>query len=172
MSSTFTHPTPIGPLSLRASEHGLTRVSTVRPAAPEDLDGSSGRAAEIIAQARSELDEYFAGSRRRFEVPIDLHRVGGEQRRILDYLFEHVGYGETITYGGISSALGLIDDGARRVGVAMARNPLMIVVPCHRVLGAGGKMTGYSGGGVGVKRRLLDLEGWTGSPGSQLELSL
>jgi methylated-DNA-[protein]-cysteine S-methyltransferase len=170
MSPTITHRTPIGPLALTASEDGLTRIASGQ-VGPDDPEGPA-RAAEIITQARRELDEYFDGRRRHFEVPIDLSRVGGEQRQILDYLAEHVGYGETITYGGISTALSLPDDGARRVGIAMARNPLMIIVPCHRVLGAGGKMTGYSGGGVGVKRRLLDLEGWDSSPGAQLELGL
>jgi methylated-DNA-[protein]-cysteine S-methyltransferase len=171
MSPSITHDTPIGPLALSASEDGLTRVAS-RRVSTDDVEGLSAHAAELIARARHELDDYFAGRLRRFEVPIDLSRVTGEQRQILDYLAEHVGYGETVTYGDISTALKLADDGARRVGIAMARNPLMIIVPCHRVLGAGGKMTGYSGGGVGVKRRLLDLEGWDRSPGSQLELGL
>ena len=107
--------------------------------------------------ARRELDEYFAGRLRQFNVPVDLHRVDGARRRILDALAE-VGYGETTTYGALAARLGLVDDGPRQVGVAMARNPVAIVVPCHRVVGAGGALTGY-GGGLPAKQTLLDLEG-------------
>ena len=94
---------------------------------------------------------------RQFSVPVDLRRVDGARRRILDGLAD-VGYGETTTYGDHAARLGLIDDGPRQVGAAMARNPVAIVVPCHRVLGAGGALTGYAGG-LARKRALLELEG-------------
>lgn len=161
-----THDTPHGPLTLVASDHGLTRVSfravrravpTAGPAAPAWLD-----------LARRELDAYFAGALRGFTVPVDLRRVEDGHRRILDALTD-VGYGQTTTYGALATRLGLIDDGPRQVGAAMARNPVLIVVPCHRVLGAGDTLTGYAGG-LAVKQALLDLERRDG-PG-QLKLAM
>jgi methylated-DNA-[protein]-cysteine S-methyltransferase len=156
-TSVLAHDTPIGRLTLAASDRGLTRVSFrgVRPVAVTDTAGPAARA--WLDLTRRELDDYFAGRLRQFSVPVDLHRVDDARRRILDALAD-VGYGETTTYGALATRLGLIDDGPRQVGVAMARNPVAIVVPCHRVLGAGGSLTGY-GGGLATKRALLDLEG-------------
>ena len=85
-----------------------------------------------------------------------MHRVPEPRLRILTAL-RGVGYGSTTTYGGLAAEVGLDGDGARQVGVAMARNPVAIVVPCHRVIGAGGKLVGYAGGLL-AKQRLLDLE--------------
>jgi len=166
----ISHDTPIGKLTLAASAQGLTRARLHR-AAPlpkpeaESIDPSVRR---WLDQARRELDEYFAGRRHEFSVPVDLSRVELHHRRVLDYLAD-VGYGRTSTYGALATALGLTEDGPRRVGAAMARNPVLIVVPCHRILGAGGKLTGYAGG-PGAKRWLLDLEGREHTP--QLDLHL
>jgi methylated-DNA-[protein]-cysteine S-methyltransferase len=148
------HPTPFGPLSLAASNEGLTRV-TFRPSRRPSASPSPS-AATWLELARHELDAYFAGALRTFTVPVDLSRVDTAHRIVLQALTA-VGFGETVTYGGLASAAGLVEDGPRKVGGAMARNPVLIVVPCHRVLGVGGKLTGYSGG-LAVKRRLLDLE--------------
>jgi methylated-DNA-[protein]-cysteine S-methyltransferase len=150
MSSTLTHDTPIGPLALSASDAGLTRAR-FGPAA------TSGPPSPWLDQARRELDEYFAGTRTRFAVPLDLDRIDGERRTIMAAL-AGVGYGTTTTYGALAAAVGLAGDGARRVGVVMARNPLPVFLGCHRVLGADGRLTGYAGG-LPVKRALLDLEG-------------
>jgi len=153
-SAIRTHETPHGLLTLVASDHGLTRVTfrTVRRAVP-----AAGPAARAwLDLARRELDAYFAGDLRHFTVPVDLRRVDDGHRRILDALTD-VGYGETTTYGALATRLGLVDDGPRQVGAAMARNPVLIVVPCHRVLGAGERLTGYAGG-LAVKQALLDLE--------------
>jgi methylated-DNA-[protein]-cysteine S-methyltransferase len=149
-----THETPYGSLALVASDHGLTRVTFrgVRRAAP-----TAGPAARAwLDLARRELDAYFAGELRRFTVPVDLRRVENGHRRILDALSE-IDYGQTTTYGALATRLGLVEDGPRQVGAAMARNPVLIVVPCHRVLGAGNTLTGYAAG-VAVKQALLDLE--------------
>jgi methylated-DNA-[protein]-cysteine S-methyltransferase len=156
-TSVLAHDTPVGRLTLAASDRGLTRLSYrgVRSVAGSDTAGPAARA--WLDLARRELDDYFAGRLRQFNVPVDLHRVDDARRRILDALAD-VGYGETTTYGALAARLGLVDDGPRQVGVAMARNPVAIVVPCHRVLGAGGNLTGY-GGGLANKRALLDLEG-------------
>jgi methylated-DNA-[protein]-cysteine S-methyltransferase len=154
---TPTHDTPVGPVGIAASDRGLTRVifGGIRHAPTADTAGPAARA--WLDLARRELDDYFAGRLRQFSVPADLRRVDVARCRILDSLAD-VGYGETTTYGDLAARLGLIDDGPRRVGVAMARNPVAIVVPCHRVLGAGGTLTGYAGG-LATKRALLDLEG-------------
>jgi methylated-DNA-[protein]-cysteine S-methyltransferase len=150
------HNTPVGRLTLAASDRGLTkaRFGSVRDTIGTGATGSAARA--WLDLTRAELDAYFAGDLRQFSVPLDLHRVSEAHRRVLDALGD-VGYGQTTTYGALAARLGLIDDGPRQVGVAMARNPIMIVIPCHRVLGAGGALTGYAGG-LPAKRALLDLE--------------
>jgi len=146
--------TPHGPLTLVASDHGLTRATfrTVRRAAPP----ATPAAHAWLDLAHRELGAYFAGELRHFTVPVDLSRVDDAHRRILDALAE-LPYGQTTTYGALATRLGLVEDGPRQVGAAMARNPVLIVVPCHRVLGAGGTLTGYAGG-LAVKQALLDLE--------------
>jgi methylated-DNA-[protein]-cysteine S-methyltransferase len=149
--TTAIHDTPLGPLTLAASDVGITKVSFRGRHSPHTGEGQ-----HWIDQARRELDEYFAGTRTRFTVPVDLRRVEPEHRAVLDAL-DSVDYGETTTYGAIAAALGMVDDGPRRVGVALARNPVLIMVPCHRVVGATGNLTGYAGG-LDAKRRLLDLE--------------
>ncbi len=148
--SITTHETTFGTLTLAASGAGLTRVRFGAP------DAGTGRSTPILEHARREIDEYLAGERDRFTVPVDLDRVRGEHRTILEALSD-VPFGATTTYGALAARLGLEADGARRVGAAMARNPVLIVVPCHRVLGARGTLVGYAGGTV-VKQALLDLE--------------
>lgn len=158
--------TAVGPLTLGASDAGLTHV-LFRPRRPP-ATAATPAALAWLDLARRELDAYLAGRLRTFTVPVDLHRVGSGHRRILDAL-SAVGYGETVTYGALAAAVGLVEDGARQVGGAMARNPVAIVVPCHRVLGAGGKLTGYAGG-LAAKRLLLELEARDRTP--QLALPL
>jgi methylated-DNA-[protein]-cysteine S-methyltransferase len=109
---------------------------------------------DLFARATDQLHEYFAGERTQFDLPL---AVGGDsrQRRVWELLAD-IGYGQTTTYGELATELG---DGttAYEVGQAVGRNPLSIVVPCHRVLGKGGALTGYAGG-LKRKRLLLDLE--------------
>jgi methylated-DNA-[protein]-cysteine S-methyltransferase len=170
-TNTTTIPSPVGPLTLMATSAGLTRC-TFRGAAgsgavPESggVPGSGGgpstgepdpTATAWLDLARRELAAYFAGELHEFTVALDLSRVGPPHRRILEAL-AGVRYGTTTTYGRLADQLGLDADGAREVGGALARNPILIVVPCHRVLGAGGRLTGYAGG-LHTKQRLLDLE--------------
>jgi methylated-DNA-[protein]-cysteine S-methyltransferase len=132
------HDTAIGPLYLDASPRGLTLLGFSPGRGEGAPDGDAGR---VLDLARRELDAYFAGTLREFTVPVDL-----------------VGYGETVSYGKLAAAVGLGPGEARRVGGTMARNPVAIVVPCHRVVGADGSLTGYAGG-LERKRALLDLEG-------------
>lgn len=153
-SAQILHDTPFGTLALTASADGLTRV---RFGAGEVVATSDPREAAVLDLARRELDRYAAGRLRQFTVPVDLSRVGGEHRTILRVLATEVGHGATTTYGALASRLGLAPDGPRRIGAAMARNPVLVVLPCHRVVGADGRLVGYAGG-IAAKRALLDLE--------------
>jgi methylated-DNA-[protein]-cysteine S-methyltransferase len=116
----------------------------------------------LLSAALRELEEYFAGQRKSFSVPVDLSGTSGSRRTVLSVLYESVGFGETVTYGGLAGRAGLTDDGqmpARVVGQVMASNPCAIIVPCHRVV-AGNGLGGYSGGtGTDVKQWLLIFEG-------------
>jgi methylated-DNA-[protein]-cysteine S-methyltransferase len=146
--------TPHGLLTLLASDRGLTRV-TFRPVRSVKT-AATAAAHAWLDLAHRELDAYFEGELRQFSAPIDLRRVEDPHRRILDALAD-IPYGHTTSYGALATSLGLVEDGPRQVGAAMARNPVLIIVACHRVLGAGGTLTGYAGG-LAVKRALLDLE--------------
>jgi methylated-DNA-[protein]-cysteine S-methyltransferase len=110
-----------------------------------------------LDDVRRELDEYFEGRRRDFDLPIDL-RVAPFYEAVLTEL-ARVPYGRTETYGALAAKVGR-PRAARAVGTVMNRNPIPVVLPCHRVIGANGSLTGYAGG-LDVKRRLLELEGAT-----------
>jgi methylated-DNA-[protein]-cysteine S-methyltransferase len=150
--------TPIGPLTVGVSERGLIKVSfgdelaellTRVPLAVVDEPG-------WLDPARTQLGEYFAGSRREFDLPLDWGLIGGFARDVLGTLFRTVGYGQVVTYQDLADRVGQ-PGAARAVGGAMGANPIPVVVPCHRVLAAGG--LGGFGGGLETKRRLLELEG-------------
>ncbi|WPF66341.1 MULTISPECIES: methylated-DNA--[protein]-cysteine S-methyltransferase [unclassified Corynebacterium] len=139
--------TPIGPLTLLASAHGLTHVLF---GAGESTDSP------IVEQARQELAEYFAGRRREFTVPLDWGEATGFRNQVQRHLLT-IGYGHTASYGEIAAALGK-PGAARAVGSGCRTNPLPIVVPCHRVLRSDGSLGGYAGG-LAVKEYLLGVEG-------------
>lgn len=171
----ITHTTPLGTLTLAATENGLSYCAfDDGPRAVEITPGRSGDVADPVAArgwlelARRELDAYFAGELRGFSVPVDLRAIPEAERRVL-HLLGHVGYGRTTTYGAVALTAGLGPRGARSVGGAMARNPVLVVVACHRVLGASGSLTGYAGG-LHRKQALLDLEG-RDIAGTQLTLA-
>ena len=136
----------------------------------EELAGSlSPRVVELPARldkARRQLDEYFDGRRRRFDLPIDLTLAHGFRRLVLERLYEEVDFGETLSYMELAEISGS-PRASRAVGSAMANNPVPIVVPCHRVLRTGGHLGGY-GGGLDVKRFLLAHE--SADTGGQLAL--
>jgi methylated-DNA-[protein]-cysteine S-methyltransferase len=143
-------PSPIGPLFVEADEHGLTRLYTDG----HRFHSQAARDDGAFAAVAEQLDAYFAGELQRFDLP--LAAKGTEfEHRVWDALVE-IPYGETVSYGELAAELG-VPGAARAVGRANGRNPISIVVPCHRVIGATGKLTGY-GGGLDTKRRLLDLE--------------
>jgi methylated-DNA-[protein]-cysteine S-methyltransferase len=143
--------TPIGEILLAADDEGLTHLLMAPfdpPAGPRDDDDP------ILTRARAQLTAYFAGELTEFELP--LHPAGTEfQRRVWDALTT-IPYGRTASYGEIAAAIGA-PGAARAVGLANGRNPISIIVPCHRVIGSGGALTGY-GGGLDRKRYLLGLE--------------
>lgn len=140
---------PIGPLYVEADEHGLTRLYTHGHRLHADAPANDGAFDEVQRQ----LDEYFAGERTAFELPLSLHGTPFETS-VWDAL-QRIPYGETTTYGELSRELG---GSPRAVGRANGRNPISIIVPCHRVIGKDGSLTGYAGG-LDTKRRLLAHEG-------------
>jgi methylated-DNA-[protein]-cysteine S-methyltransferase len=153
--------TPIGPLLVAVTDRGLCRISfdpePEREA--EKLARTFGvrvlRATRPVDPVRRELDEYFEGSRHEFDLPLDLRGRSEFSRAVLDQL-ARVPYGEVTTYGSLAVRSGR-PRAARAVGTIMNRNPIPIVLPCHRVVGSTGSLVGY-GGGLERKRRLLDLE--------------
>jgi methylated-DNA-[protein]-cysteine S-methyltransferase len=152
-----TFDSPLGEVLVAATEQGVCGVYFVGqkyfPADATTWEDAPGR--PMLRQARRELLEYFAGRRKTFGVALD-PRGTPFQRRVWQALLA-IGYGTTTTYGAIGAGLG--DAGAARaVGAAVGRNPISIIVPCHRVVGAGGALTGYAGG-IDRKRALLSLEG-------------
>lgn len=155
---------PVGPLLVAVSDRGLLRISyeggrepgatleqLVRAAGPRVL-----RAPHAVAAARRELDEYFAGTRRSFDVRVDLRGATSFTEAVLAEL-ARVPYGGTSTYAELARRVGR-PRAARAVGSVMHNNPIPIVLPCHRIVGADGSLTGYAGG-LDVKERLLRLEG-------------
>jgi methylated-DNA-[protein]-cysteine S-methyltransferase len=148
--------TPLGDLVITASEAGLTGVWFPGPELPAfQPDGGRGSASSALARAREQLAEYFAGSRTAFDLPLAPAGTAF-QRRVWDAL-RTIPYGATLSYSELARRLG--DPRATRaVGAANGKNPIPIIVPCHRVIGARGALTGF-GGGLERKRWLLEHEG-------------
>jgi methylated-DNA-[protein]-cysteine S-methyltransferase len=151
------HDSPVGQLLVAATDRGLCRISYRVDGQEDELARSFGvRVLRVPLDAvRRELDEYFDGRRREFDLPLDL-RVAPFHEAVLQEL-SRVPYGRTATYGTLAAKVGR-PRAARAVGTVMNRNPLPIVLPCHRIVGANGSLTGYAGG-LHVKRALLELEG-------------
>ena len=146
---------PIGPLTLLASDNGLTGVfMDSHRHGPEPRTGWVRDDARL-ADVRRQLTEYFAGSRTVFELELDLASGSGFQQRVWTALLA-IPYGESVSYGEIARRIGQ-PAAVRAVGLANGRNPVSIIVPCHRVIGANGTLTGY-GGGLDRKRLLLAHE--------------
>jgi methylated-DNA-[protein]-cysteine S-methyltransferase len=154
--------TPIGSLLVGVSDRGLCRVH-FDPDPEQELEELARRfgprvlrSPRAIDRVRKELDEYLAGRRRGFDLELDLRAAPDFHRRVLAEL-GRVEYGRTTTYGALAAQVGA-PKAARAVGTVMNRNPVPIVLPCHRVVGASGSLTGY-GGGLDRKEWLLRLEG-------------
>ncbi|HEU4656135.1 MAG TPA: methylated-DNA--[protein]-cysteine S-methyltransferase [Capillimicrobium sp.] len=153
--------TPLGPLTLEGDD---SAVSAVRFGAGPD--GPAGDVpstrAPALADAAAQLDDYFAGRRRSFDVALALD--GTPFQREVWAALRAIPYGETTTYTALAAALGR-PRAVRAVGAAVGRTPIPVIVPCHRVLGADGSLTGYRGG-LDRKRALLELERRTASGAS------
>jgi O-6-methylguanine DNA methyltransferase len=151
--------TPIGILRICGTEKGLTGLFMEEHRhGPEDSDQRAWQRDEtLFAEACAQITDYFAGRRTTFDLALDREALGGTpfQTRVWQEL-EKIPYGATISYGELAKR---IDNPAavRAVGLANGKNPISIIVPCHRVIGANGSLTGY-GGGMERKRWLLDLE--------------
>jgi methylated-DNA-[protein]-cysteine S-methyltransferase len=145
---------PIGALTLVAEDGALTGLYFPHHWYRPDQATFGLRVEHGFDEARAQLAEYFAGERRHFDLA--LRASGNEFQLRVWAMLERVEHGRTTTYGALAAELG--DPAlAREVGAAVGRNPLCIVVPCHRVVGKGGKLTGYAGG-LARKRFLLELE--------------
>jgi methylated-DNA-[protein]-cysteine S-methyltransferase len=155
--------TPIGRLLVAVTPRGLARVAfesedrdrvladLARRLSPRVLESAA-----VTDDARRELDEFFAGERTRFGVKVDRRLIQGIARDVLRATSK-IPYGELSTYGGVAREIGR-PTAARAVGRALGSNPIPVVIPCHRVIGAGGALTGYAGG-LERKVALLELEG-------------
>lgn len=148
--------TRAGPVTVWVSSTGLRHVEFGPLPSGSHVDPPGERPVEL-REAMRQLQEYFAGTRRRFDLDLDLSGVATDfQRRVYGRLLD-IGYGEVTTYGQIARDLGK-PGMARAVGQAVGANPIPIVIPCHRVVGAEGRLTGF-GGGLPAKIALLRLEG-------------
>ena len=149
---------PIGPLTIATGPKGITDLNF-----PGRMKLPSGAEKKSLPEVNEQLDAYFAGELREFDLPLDLHGTPLE-KAVWQALLE-IPYGQTASYGEQAAKIdpALFDpevepwQRARVIGAANGRNPVAIVVPCHRVIGADGSLTGY-GGGLERKRALLDLE--------------
>jgi methylated-DNA-[protein]-cysteine S-methyltransferase len=154
--------TPWGYVAAVASERELLRL-TIAHATPERALAAAGGTAAgaetaLLAAVRGEVERYFRGERVAMEFPVDLSGLPPFHRRAL-LAARRIPYGETRSYRWLAEGAGR-PTAARAAGQAMARNPLPLVIPCHRVVGADGRLVGF-GGGVELKRRLLELESAT-----------
>ncbi|WP_343983031.1 methylated-DNA--[protein]-cysteine S-methyltransferase [Kribbella koreensis] len=147
---------PVGPLTLVAADTGelaglYMEQHRHRPA----LETFGLRDDSILPEVQQQLKEYFAGDRTTFDVPLKLTGTPFQQR--VWTALKDIPYGEVITYGQLAATLGLVPGASRAVGLANGKNPVSIIVPCHRVIGSTGNLTGY-GGGLDRKQALLDHE--------------
>ena len=151
--TTATLETPVGRVSITANDAAITRVTWTRGKGPQGKAPQTDH--PILERAVQQLEEYFAGTRRDFELP--LAPAGGELQQAVCRALLEIPYGETRSYGDLARALGVA---AQPIGQACGGNPIPIFIPCHRVLAAAGRTGGFSGGaGVETKLALLRHEG-------------
>ena len=149
--------TPFGEILIGVDDDGMLleiRLPNRGPFSPKHISMPPAAACGMDC-VRSQLREYFAGTRRTFDLPLDAR--GTEFERTIWERLRSIPYGATTSYGAIALELGLLN-GARAVGRANGANPIPIVIPCHRVIGSNGDLTGF-GGGLPLKRALLEFEG-------------
>jgi methylated-DNA-[protein]-cysteine S-methyltransferase len=156
MTQYTTFDSPIGELLAVSDDESLIRLDMRGGRRPVPIDPSWRREddAPALAETRSQLSQYFAGERTEFQLPMRM--IGNEFGQSVWAALREIPYGETRSYGEIAREIGH-PSASRAVGLANGRNPIAVIVPCHRVIGADGSLTGY-GGGLERKRLLLDLE--------------
>jgi methylated-DNA-[protein]-cysteine S-methyltransferase len=150
--ASITFDSPIGRMRLQATDRGISSVQSAGRAERASDQGATS----ILRRAKREFLEYLDGCRRRFTVEVDLSVGTDFQQRVWKEIAK-VPYGKVITYGELAARAGC-PGGARAAGQATGSNPVGIIIPCHRIVAAGGRMGGF-GGGLPLKRRLLTLEG-------------
>ena len=152
---------PLGDIALRAEDDALTGVFFVgQKYYPElALISDERNVPRVIRLAQEQLSEFFAGQRRTFDVPLRFRGTPFQEQVWRE--LARIPYGELLSYGGMAKKMGLTPGHSRAVGTANGKNPISIIVPCHRVIGASGDLTGYAGG-VERKRALLALENSNG----------
>lgn len=150
MLTTMTMRSPVGPLCLCAEDDQLVGLYLPDRPAPAGQPGRGG----VLARAAAQLAEYFAGERRDFDLPLALD--GTEFQRTVWRALADIPFGVTCSYGDLARTVGR-PSASRAVGAANGKNPISIILPCHRVIGSSGELTGY-GGGLPMKRWLLDHE--------------
>lgn len=146
--------TPIGELLLAGEDEGLAMIGFPKGSMRRDPEPDWIYNEKPLAVARQQLMEYFAGTRKQFDLPVQL--TGTEFQVSVLRALQEIPYGETVSYGEIAKRIGR-PKAVRAVGAANGRNPIPIVVPCHRVIGSSGDLTGF-GGGLDTKEALLRLE--------------
>lgn len=152
MKNIFYYESKIGLIKIEESGTAVTKLDFVSNDDKENI--IEGSKTELLMEIVSQLDEYFDGTRKVFDLPIEPE--GTEfQKKVWKSLIE-IPYGETKSYGEIAKIIGN-DKAARAVGMANNKNPIAIIIPCHRVIGANGKLVGYAGG-LELKEKLLELE--------------
>ncbi len=145
---------PLGKLTLESDGESLTRIRLPEEEWRPDPEVTRMRKPELFTEAAAQLGAYFRGERTEFSLPLNPQGTPF-QKKVWDLLCE-IPAGETITYGELATRAGN-SKAFRAVGAANGRNPLPIIIPCHRVIGAGGKLTGYAGG-LEAKKKLLEIE--------------
>ncbi|MDP5255164.1 MULTISPECIES: methylated-DNA--[protein]-cysteine S-methyltransferase [unclassified Vibrio] len=146
---------PLGRVTMQTSQQGLTGIwFTTHTTQPDEL-GTWAQEHPLLQEAQRQLTEYFTGQRHQFDLPFDLH--GTDFQLAVWQGLQRIPYGQSWSYQQLATAIGR-PKAVRAVGAANGKNPLSIVIPCHRVIGTTGKLTGYAGG-LTRKKALLELEG-------------
>jgi methylated-DNA-[protein]-cysteine S-methyltransferase len=141
---------PLGLIKISGTREFITEVKFCDEDEPE-IDGEHS----LLHTCKSQLQEYFEGQRKTFDLPIKPH--GTEFKLKVWQLLTEINYGHTITYGSIAGKLNMDKGASRAIGLANGKNPIAIIIPCHRVIGQNGNLTGYAGG-LWRKQKLLELE--------------
>jgi len=143
----------VGDLYVKADDKAIKDISFIK-----ELEITESN--ELIEQLEKEIEEYFLGERKKFEVPFDFEEAGTQFQKKVWQKALAIPYGTTITYQELAEQVGS-PKAARAVGGALGKNPVMILVPCHRILGKNGELTGYAGSGekgLQIKRKLIEIE--------------